>query len=115
MNKIVQPPINRRQLNVMVMLFSFLLLPFSGIIIHSTHGIAEREPFRHFAMSIHNISAIIFLSTCVLHVVANRKALAKYISNKTTEYFSLKREVIIAFVIVIGIVGLFASHAFHVK
>lgn len=115
MNETTKQPINRRQLNVMTMLFSFALLPISGIIIHNTHGLEERELIRHFAMSVHNLSAIIFLSTCVLHLIANRKVLVKYLAVKSTEYFHLKREAIIAFVIVIGLVGLFATHAFHVR
>jgi hypothetical protein len=115
MNETVKPALNKRQLNVIIMLFSFTLLPFSGIIIHSTHELAEREPLRHFAMSVHNLAAAIFLITCVLHLIANRKALAKYLANKTSEYFHLKREALIALVFVFGLVGFFAIHAFHVR
>lgn len=106
---------NRRALNVLLMLFSFILLPPSGIIIHSTHELSESATIRHFAMSVHNLSAIIFLSTCVIHLVVNRKALFKYISAKTSEYFHLKREVLVALCLVFGIVGFFAMHAFHVR
>jgi hypothetical protein len=108
-------PINRRQLNVMIMLFSFVLLPFSGVLIHNTHGMSEREPLRHFAMAVHNFTAAIFLITCVIHLVANRRVLVKYITNKTAEYTGLKREAVIAFLFVMGLVGLFAMHAFHVR
>ncbi len=109
-----KPVLNKRSLNVLVMLFSFLLLPVSGIIIHSTHGMSEREPLRHLAMTVHNYSAIIFLIACVIHLNANRKAIAKYISDKTTAYFRLKRETVIALLIVFGVVGFFSIHVFHV-
>ncbi len=115
MNETKKPPLNKRSLNVLLMLFSFILLPPSGIIIHSTHELAERETLRHFAMSVHNLSAIIFLSTCLIHLVVNRKVLFKYISEKTTQYIHLKREVLIAILFVSGIVGLFAMHALHVR
>ena len=111
MNESQKQQLNRRSLNVLVMLFSFILLPPSGIIIHSTHELAERETIRHFAMSVHNLSAIIFLSACVIHIVINRKVLFKYISTKTAEYVDLKREVIIAMFFVVGIVGFFSIHA----
>lgn len=115
MNAVEKPSLNKRSLNVLIMFFSFLLLPFSGVVIHSTHGFVEREPIRHFAMSIHNLSAIIFLCACMLHLVANRKALAKYISAKTAEYSGLKREAILALMFVLGLVGLFSMHVFHAR
>ena len=115
MNVLEKSSLNKRSLNVLIMFFSFLLLPFSGVVIHSTHEFAERNSLRHFAMSVHNLSAIIFLCSCMLHLVANRKALAKYISTKTTEYSSFKREAVLALLFVLVLVGLFSSHAFHVR
>jgi hypothetical protein len=115
MNSITKPSLHKRSLNVLIMLFSFSLLPFSGIIIHSTHGMSEKEPLRHFAMSVHNLSAIIFFISCVIHLLANRRALAKYISEKRNSYLQLKREAVIALLIVFVIVGVFSLHAFHVK
>ncbi|MBA4320334.1 MAG: hypothetical protein C0412_18205 [Flavobacterium sp.] len=115
MNVLEKSSLNKRSLNVLIMFFSFLLLPFSGVVIHSTHEVAERDSLRHFAMSVHNLSAIIFLCACMLHLVANRKSLAKYLSAKTTEYSGFKRESVLALIIVLGIVGLFSIHAFHVR
>ena len=115
MNEAVKPTVNKRSLNVLMMLFSFTLLPFSGMAIHSTHGMPEYEPIRHFAMSVHNFAAIIFLTTTLIHLATNRKAIAKYIVTKTGEYSRFKREALIAFMFVVGIVGLFAMHAFHVR
>ncbi len=115
MNETKKPPLNRRSLNVLLMLFSFILLPPSGIIIHSTHELAERDTLRHFAMSVHNFSAIIFLTTCVIHLIVNRKVLLKYVSEKTTQYLHLKREVLIAVLVVFGIIGFFSMHALLVR
>ncbi len=115
MNEAVKPTVNKRSLNVLMMLFSFSLLPFSGMAIHSTHGMSEYEPIRHFAMSVHNFAAIIFLTTAIIHLAANRKAIAKYIVSTTTEYTKFRREALIAFLFVLGLVGLFAMHAFHVR
>ncbi len=115
MSELEKPVIRKRSLNVMIMLFSFSLLPFSGIVIHSTHGMNENEPLRHFAMSVHNLSAIIFFVTCIIHLLANRTTLSRYISEKTARYLQLKREALIALVFVITLVGLFSMHAFHVR
>lgn len=115
MNVLEKSSLNKRSLNVLIMFFSFLLLPFSGVVIHSTHEVAEGDSLRHFAMSVHNLSAIIFLCACMLHLVVNRKVLIKYISEKTTQYSRFKRESVLALIIVLGIVGLFSIHVFHVR
>jgi hypothetical protein len=115
MNMVEKQSLNKRSLNVLIMLFSFSLLPFSGIMIHSTHGMSEREPIRHFAMSIHNLSAIIFLITCLVHLFVNRKPMFKYLSEKTPYYSRFKREAVIALAIVFTLVGFFSMHAFHVR
>ena len=115
MNAVQKTLLNKRSLNVFVMLFSFLLLPFSGILIHDTHGISERALLRHFAMSVHNLAAIIFLISCIIHIIFNRNTILKYLSAKTDEYLKLRKEFLIAFIIVFGIVGLFTIHVFHVR
>lgn len=111
----VKPKTNKRSLNVLVMFISFMMLPWSGIIIHNTHGMGEREMLRHFAMTVHNVSAIIFLTSCILHIIANRKALIKYITVKTEEYGRFKKEALLALLIVFGIVGFVTMHVFHVR
>lgn len=105
---------NKRSFNVLVMLFAFSLLPLSGIMIHQTHGLSERDTLRHFAMSVHNFSAAIFLATSLIHIIVHRKTIWRNITNKTSDYFRLKKEVFAAVAIVFGLVGLFAMHAFHV-
>jgi hypothetical protein len=115
MEAIEKPKTNIRSLNVMIMLFSFLMLPWSGILIHKTHGMEERELIRHLAMTVHNVSAIIFLTSCILHIIANRKALVRNIYTKTKEYGQFKREALIALAIVIGIIGFISMHVFHVR
>ncbi len=64
-------------------------------------------------MSVHNMAATIFFVATILHLVLNWKALSKYMVEKTTELFTFKREMIIAFVVVIVVVGIFSSHALH--
>ncbi len=64
-------------------------------------------------MSVHNMAATIFVVATLLHLALNWKALSKYMVEKTIEFFTFKREMIIAFVVVIFIVGLFSSHALH--
>lgn len=64
-------------------------------------------------MSVHNMAATIFFAATILHLTLNWKALSKYMIEKTTEIFSFKRELIIALVVIIVIVGIFSSHALH--
>jgi hypothetical protein len=118
MNEIPKQPMNRRALTSMVMCFSFILLPLSGIPLHlsrTTVGPPGVGVLEHFLMSVHNMSALIFLVAVVIHLSLNWSALTKYILTKTSEYFQFRKEMIVALVTVALIVGLFSSHAFHVQ
>jgi len=97
------------------MSFALLLLPPSGMMLHQAHGLSERSTLQHLVMVVHNISAVVFLITCIIHLAANRKVIWRYIANKSSEYSGYRKEVYVALVIVFGIVGLFAMHAFHVR
>jgi hypothetical protein len=83
--------------------------------LHQAHGLSERSTLQHLVMVAHNISAGIFLITCIIHLAANRKVLWRYVANKSSEYFGYRKEVFVALAVVFGIVGLFAMHAFHVR
>lgn len=105
-------PVNRRALTSMFMFFSFLCLPLSGVPLHYTRG-TDFSTLEHWLMSVHNMAATIFLAATVIHLVLNWRALSKYMVEKTLEFFSLKREMITAFLLVVIIVGVFSSHALH--
>jgi hypothetical protein len=105
---------NKRALTSMFMFFSFILLPLSGILLHLSRASGEVGVFEHFWMSVHNMSAFIFLITVVIHLSLNWNAMMKYIAAKTSQYFQFRKEMIIALVTVIFVVGLFSSHAFLV-
>ncbi len=97
----------------MFMLFSFLCLPFSGIPLHYVRG-GELSTLEHWLMSVHNMAATIFVIAAITHLALNWKALSRYMVEKTVELFAFKREMIIGLVVVIILVGIFSSHAFHV-
>ncbi len=110
----IQPqPLNKRALTSLFMLVSFLLLPLSGVPLHFSRTDAEPGVLEHFLMSVHNMSALIFLVAAVIHLGFNWNALTKYVASRTNEYFRFRREVIIAFVTIAIIVAFFSSHAFH--
>ena len=120
-------PFNKRALSAMFMVFSFCLLPLSGIPLHYSrtdiggealeyilHGTRTGEGmWEHFLMSVHNMSAVIFLIAVLVHLILNWKSLTKYIATKTEEYFHFRKEMLIALFTVFFIVGLFSSHALH--
>ena len=128
MTEIQKQPFNKRAFSAMLMFFSFVLLPLSGIPLHySRTNISEgmlnyflsrastgEGMFEHFLMSVHNMSALIFLIAVFIHLSLNWKSLLKYIATKTEEYFKFRKEMIIALFTVVVIVGLFSSHASHV-
>ena len=114
MNETKNQKINKRAFTSMFLFFSFILLPLSGIPLHYTRTESGPGILEHFLMSVHNISALIFLIAVFVHLSLNWKTLIKYIAAKTTEYFQFKKEMIIALIIVVFVVGLFSSHALHV-
>lgn len=113
MNKTTKQPLNRRALTSMFMAFSFILLPLSGIPLHFSRTNEAVGVLEHFLLSVHNISALIFIVAVLIHLGLNWNALIKYIASKTSEYFRIKKELFIALVIILVIVGLYSSHALH--
>lgn len=106
-------PLNRRAITSTFMFFSFLCLPLSGVPLHYVRG-DEFSRFEHWLMSVHNMAATIFVVATVLHLTLNWNALKKYMVEKTAELISFKREMIIAFFVVVLVVGVFSSHALHI-
>jgi hypothetical protein len=113
MNEATKQPMNRRALTSMFMFFSFMLLPISGIPLHFSRTESEPSVLEHYLMSVHNMSALIFLIAVVIHLSLNWGALTKYITGKTEEYFHFKKEMVIALITVLAIVGIFSLHALH--
>ena len=115
MNSSTKTNMNRRALTSMFMFFSFILLPISGIPLHFTRTSDGVGVLEQFLMSVHNVSAIIFVASVVIHLTLNWSALMKYIATKTSEYFQFRKEMIIALITVLIIVGLISSHVFHIR
>ncbi len=112
MNSSTERPFNKRALISIAMFISGLLLPVSGLMNHILqYELPSRS--RHFWMTVHNSSAILFAIFTVLHISLNWRPLMLYI--KKMKEITVSREAITAFLLVIFIVGLFVSHVFHVN
>ncbi len=107
-----QKSFNKRAFVSVALLASGLLLPLSGIMNHELQfdGLTTA---RHAWMSVHNMAATLFCLSAVAHVALNWRALAYY--TRKAAGVLLSKEALTAVVLVIGIVGLFVSHAFHVR
>ena len=103
---------NKRAFYSTVMLISGILLPISGIINHQT-GFDRLTAARHFWMSIHNVSALLFTVFGFLHVKLNWKPMKNYL-NKARSVI-LSREALYGIALVIILVGLFSMHALAVR
>jgi hypothetical protein len=95
------------------MFFSFLCLPASGIPLHYCRS-GSFSTYEHILMGVHNMAATVFVIATVIHLVLNWSALTKYILDKTSEFFTFKREMIIALLVVLIVVGFFSSHPLHI-
>ena len=110
-NSELKKPFNRRAFISVALIASMMILPVSGIMNHQLQ--LEMSQARHFWMSVHNMSATLFSLSAILHVCLNRRALGNYLVR--VKGLVLSKEAIAAVVLVSGIVGLFASHVFHVR
>jgi len=105
-------PFNKRAFTSIAMIVSLMGLPISGIMNHQL----QIEPLtlaRHFWMSVHNVSAILFVVIAIIHITYNWRVLLHY-AQKAKET-AISREAIMAIVLVVIIVGVISSHAFHVN
>ncbi len=109
---LTKKPFSKRAFVSIAMLVSGLCLPFSGIKNHKLQFEAFTTE-RHFWMAVHNIAGILFVFFAFLHAYYHRRALINYM--KRTKYLFISKEALAALVLVMAIVGLFASHAFLVK
>ncbi len=109
---VTKKPFNRRSFVSLSLLLSGLLLPISGIMNHELAFVYLSQE-RHFWMSVHNMAALIFSLAAIVHIVTNRGAILHYA--KKARGVLLSKEAAVAIVVVFGVVGLIASHAFHVQ
>ncbi len=107
----IRKPFNKRAFISIAMFVSGSLLPLSGLMNHILqYELLSRS--RHFWMTTHNTSALLFVIFAVLHISLNWSPLILHI--KKVKELSVSREAITAFLLVVIIVGLFVSHVFHV-
>lgn len=109
---IVQKTFNKRAFISTALFTSGLFLPISGLMNHilQLEGITNA---RHFWMSVHDISGILFVIFSILHISFNWRALINYI--KKVKDIIISKEALIAIILVIFLVGLISSHVFHIK
>ena len=104
--------LNKRVLVVFFMLFSAAILPFSGLMLHeaSSHDV---ERLQFLAMALHNVAAIVFTISTLVHLKYNWRPLTNYIRNKKDQLIKYPKEIAIAGA-TLGILLMFSIlHAFN--
>ena len=112
METIVSKPFNKHAFISIAMFIAGLGLPISGIMNHRLQ-FEPLTPERHFWMSVHNMSAILFTLFVIIHLTYNWRSLVRYA--KKIKGIRISKEAILAVILVVFIVGLFSSHAFLVR
>jgi hypothetical protein len=110
METITKKKFNKRAFISVAMFVSGLALPFSGLMNH----LLQFEPMttaRHFWMSVHDASGILFAAFAITHVIFNWRSLLHYA--KRIKGIAFSSEAITAFLLVLLVVGLISLHAFH--
>ncbi|MFB3852597.1 MAG: DUF4405 domain-containing protein [Vicinamibacterales bacterium] len=96
----------------MVMAFSGLALPVTGIANHF-YGFAPPSLERHAWMSAHNALGLLFVVFSIWHAVLNRKALWSHVRNAAACVPGVSREAMVAGSLVAVVLALFVGHALH--
>lgn len=111
MERKIEMSFNHRSFISVGMFTTALFLPISGVMNHQLQfeGLTMQ---RHFWMSVHNTSAILFCIFIFFHLKYNWKSMISHL-RRITE-FRINREAILAILLVILVIGLFSAHAFHV-
>lgn len=104
--------LDKRSFASLFMLFSFILLVPSGIVMHFAAELPGNQ-LHHASMAAHNAAALIFLPSAIMHLVLNWKAIVRYMLSKAKAYLPLKREAVIAAGVTILFVLLIGLHPFH--
>jgi membrane associated rhomboid family serine protease len=104
-------PFNKRAIISTALFVSGLSLPFTGFMNHYFQ-FDKLTLERHFWMSAHDIAGILFVIFSILHISYNWRVLMSY-AKKAKEMF-LSKESLTAIVLVIVIIGVVSSHAFHI-
>jgi hypothetical protein len=104
-------PFNWRAFVSIGMFLSALALPFSGLMNHLLQFEALTTQ-RHFWMSVHNSSAILFCILAVWHIALNRRPLLHHARQAAGAFLS--REALLALLLVVLLVGFVSTHALHV-
>jgi len=97
--------LNWRALNTFIAIISFLVLPFSGFVLHE---VAMSSDIRgmHFAMTVHNTAAVIFIISMTMHLAHNRRHLGNYLRKNG-------KEIVVSITAVALVIALGALHVFH--
>ena len=104
-------PFNKRAFISTALFVSGLSLPFTGFMNHYFQF--DRLTLdRHFWMSAHDITGILFVIFSILHISYNWRVLMNYA--KKLKGMLISKEALTAILFVILIVGLVSSHAFHI-
>jgi uncharacterized membrane protein len=76
--KKTEKPSNKRAVVSLTLLFSFVSLPVSGIIIHILHG----KETSHTWLHLHVLFGIIFIVAGIYHIIYNWRVLKHYLIGK---------------------------------
>ncbi len=93
------------------MLFSLIVLAPSGIALHFLDQ-SGHETAREVAMALHNVSALVFLISTVIHLTLNRHSIAATVRAQTGPYPVISRKSVVIAIIFAAILAAVVSHIF---
>jgi len=101
--------LNGRAIVFYFLFFSVLILPISGILLHITHE-NDSEKIEYISMAFHNLAAIIFTISSVMHVRYNWRPILNYLKKQKHRSIRYPREIIITGTTIVVLMGLLMIH-----
>jgi hypothetical protein len=104
--------LNPRALTAMMMVFSGLGLPVTGVVNHA-YGFVPLSVARHAWMSAHNALGVLFAVFSIWHIALNRRAVWNHLRRTASGIPAVSREAMLAAGVVAITLLVFVGHAFH--
>ena len=95
MNTAQTKQLNVRVMVVFFMVFSGVILPFSGVLMHEAAN-HQASGLHWITMGLHNVASIVFAISALLHIKFNWKAILNYIQDKKAKVLRYPKEMAIA-------------------
>jgi uncharacterized membrane protein len=112
MDNLKSEKLNKRVLVIFFLIFSGILLPFSGFMLHQSSN-DNLGNIIFIPMSFHVVAAIVFTFASIFHIKYNWRSIVYYIKEKKDSILKYRKEMTVAALTLTILMLLAMHHVFH--